>query len=160
MTCNDLDFVATMLADPHGMRFYPKQYTRAEAEEWLGRMIERYRTDGHALWLVQLHGDGRPIGQVGLLRQTVDGVDEPEIGYLIHAPYWRQGYAVEAASAVRDHAFTKFQKSRVISLIRPVNIPSQRVALRLGMKPEKLTKFRDWDSLVFSLERTAWAVEP
>lgn len=50
-------------------------------------------------------------------------------------------------------------KKRVISLIRPVNIPSQRVALRVGMKPEKLTKFRDFDHLVFALGRLLAGVE-
>jgi RimJ/RimL family protein N-acetyltransferase len=153
MTWDDLDFVAAMLGDPNVMRHYPQVHTRGEAELWLKKMVERYRDDGHALWLVSLRAEGQPIGQVGLLRQHVDGVDEPEIGYLVHAPYWRQGYAFEAASAVRDFAFATLHKSRVISLIRPGNIPSQRVALRLGMKPERLTKFRDFDTLVFSLAR-------
>ena len=31
----------------------------------------------------------------------------PEIGYHIHKKYWRQGYAKEAAMAVRDWAFEK-----------------------------------------------------
>ena len=88
-----------------------------------------------------------------MLKQQVDGVSEPEIGYLVHHPYWRQGYAVEAAAAVRDFAFGELGKTRVISLIRPVNVPSQRVALRIGLKPEKLTTFKGHESIVFSLSR-------
>jgi RimJ/RimL family protein N-acetyltransferase len=155
MTWDDLDFMATLLADERVMRHYPKCCTREEAELWLGRVIERYAKHGHAFWLVSLRATGEPIGQVGLLLQHVDGVDEPEIGYMIHAPHWRQGYAFEAASAVRDYAFSTLDKPRVISLIRPVNIPSQRVALRIGMKPEKITRWHDADHLVFSLARRA-----
>jgi ribosomal-protein-alanine N-acetyltransferase len=155
MAWDDLDFVASMLADPLVMRHYPNCYSRDEASIWLEHMIKRYSADGHALWLVVGRTTQEPIGQVGLLRQLVDDVDEPEIGYLIHAPFWQQGYASEAAAAVRDYAFDALGKERVISLIRPVNVPSQRVALRIGLKPEKLTTFKGHESLVFSRPRPA-----
>jgi RimJ/RimL family protein N-acetyltransferase len=50
----DLDFVATMLEDPRVTRFYPKQYTRADAVGWIERQQERYKRDGYGLWLVML----------------------------------------------------------------------------------------------------------
>ena len=153
MTWDDLDFLATLLADERVMRHYPKCCSRDEAKAWMDRIIERYAQHGHAFWLVVLRATGEPIGQVGLLLQNVDGVDEPEIGYMIHAAHWRQGYALEAAAAVRDFAFGPLDKPRVISLIRPVNIPSQRVALRVGMKPERLTTWHNLEHLVFSLSR-------
>lgn len=155
MTWDDLDFLARLLGDERVMRHYPKCYTRDEARLWLDRVIERYAAHGHAFWLVSLRATGEPIGQVGLLEQQVDGVDESEIGYMIHAPYWRQGYALEAATAVRDYAFGSLDIPRVISLVRPVNIPSQRVALRIGMKPEKLTLWHNLEHIVFSLSRPA-----
>lgn len=152
---DDLDFVSTMLADPEVMRFYPKCYSREEAQKWLTGQIDRYARDGHGLWLVAEKSDGRPVGQVGLMIQQVDGVDEPEIGYLIHRPFWRRGFAAEAAAASRDYAFQRFQKPRIISLVRPLNIPSLRVALRIGMKPEKFTVHANLDHLVFSISRAA-----
>lgn len=153
MMWDDLDFLATLLADPRVMRHYTQRYSRDKAKLWMQRILERYAEHGHAFWLVSLRATGEPVGQVGLLLQHVDGVDEPEIGYMIHADHWRQGYALEAASAVRDYAFDTLDKPRVISLIRPVNVPSQRVALGVGLKPEKLTIWRDLEHLVFSLAR-------
>jgi [ribosomal protein S5]-alanine N-acetyltransferase len=160
MTWDDLDFLAGLLGDERVMRHYPKVCTREEAKLWMGRILDRYSSHGHAFWLVSLRETGEPIGQVGLLLQHVEGVDEPEIGYMIHADHWRRGYALEAASAVRDFAFHVLDKPRVISLIRPVNIASQRVALRVGLKPEKLTKWHDLDHIVFSLARPKSAVAP
>jgi RimJ/RimL family protein N-acetyltransferase len=151
MSLGDLDFIASMLAHPEVMRFYPKLYSREEAVQWIERQLDRYVRHGHGLWLAEDRATGEPRGQVGLLIQTVDGVEEPEIGYLIHRPYWRQGLAAEAAAAVRDWAFGILGLPRVISLIRPVNLPSQGVARKIGMTPEKTTRVWDLEHIVFSV---------
>ncbi len=149
----DLDFLATLLADPEVMRFYPKTYSRDEATAWIARQRDRYARDGHGLWLVSDRATGAPLGQVGLLTQLVDGVAEPEIGYLIHRPFWRRGYAIEAARAVKAHAFGTRDLPRVISLVRPVNLPSQAVARANGMTVEKETTFAHLPHLVFAVRR-------
>jgi RimJ/RimL family protein N-acetyltransferase len=155
MTWADLDFVASMLADPEVMRYYPKCYSRDEAAAWLGRMRERYTRDGHALWLVADRKNDQPLGQVGLAEQTVEGVRHTEVGYLIHRPFWRQGYAAEAAAASRDYAFTILDKPHVISLIRPENLPSQAVARKLGMTPRpEIVQHGGFDHLVFWVSRS------
>ena len=153
MTLEDLGFIAAMLAHPEVMRYYAKCYSRQEAEEWINRQRARYSSHGHGLWLVSDGETGEPLGQVGLSVQVVDGVEEPEIGYLIHHPFWRRGLASEAAACVRDYAFDVLDKSRVISLIRPENIPSQGVARKIGMQPEKRTVFAGFDHIVFALAR-------
>jgi RimJ/RimL family protein N-acetyltransferase len=54
---------------------------------------------------------------------------------------------------VRDHAFADLKLPRVISLIHPDNIASQRVAEKIGMKIEKETVFRGIPHLVFAITR-------
>jgi [ribosomal protein S5]-alanine N-acetyltransferase len=153
MAKGDLGFVAEMLAHPEVMRFYPKCYDALESAAWVNRQISRYREVGHGLWLVTLRGSGLPIGQVGLVLQTIDGVASPEIGYLLHRPFWRLGYAAEAAIGVRDYAFHTLGKQRVISLIRPENEPSQAVARKLGMTVEKNVLHAGIDHLLFAATR-------
>jgi len=153
MAPDDLDFVADMLAHPEVMRYYPKVYSRDEARTWLERQRERYARDGHGLWLVEDRATGEPVGQVGLMTQLVDGVKEPEIGYLIHRPFWRRGLASEAALGVRAWAFDVLGHPRVISLIRPENLPSQGVARKLGMAPEKRTWIFDLEHIVFAVRK-------
>ncbi|HEX4963251.1 MAG TPA: GNAT family N-acetyltransferase [Thermoanaerobaculia bacterium] len=151
MSMSDLDFIAAMLAHPEVMRFYPKLYSREEATWWIDRQIDRYARHGSGLWLVEDRVTGEPRGQVGLLIQEVDGREEPEIGYLIDHPYWRQGLATEAALATRAFAFGTLGLPRVISLIRPANLPSQGVARKMGMTPEKRSTVWDREHIVFSV---------
>lgn len=138
MSLDDLDFLAGMLGSEEVMRHYPKPLTRDEARGWVERQMERYAEHGHGLWLVEEH-DGTPVGQVGLILQTVDGRLEPEVAYLLDRRFWGRRYATEAAAATRDWAFRVRADPYVISLIRPANLPSQAVARRIGMVPVRST---------------------
>lgn len=153
MTPADLTFVAEMVGDAETMRFYPHRFTPLEARQWLQRQLDRYDRDGHGLWLVVERESGRRVGQVGLAMQDVDGAKEPEIGWLIHRRHQRRGFATEAGRAVRDHAFRSMGMGRVISLIRPVNEPSQGVAKKVGMVVERETDFHGYRHLVFGVHR-------
>jgi ribosomal-protein-alanine N-acetyltransferase len=146
----DLDFVAAMLADPDVSRYYERRFDRADAQVWLDRQFMRYARDGHGLWLVEARDTGEPVGQVGLAIQEVEGNRHPEIGWLLHRPFWGRGYATEAGGAARDAAFGRWRYPYVISLIRPVNLPSRRVAERLGMTPGREVEFHGFTHLVYS----------
>jgi RimJ/RimL family protein N-acetyltransferase len=150
----DLDFVATMLADPEVTLHYERRFSRADAEAWLQRQLDRYARDGHGLWLVLDVKTQTPMGQVGLAMQEVEGERRPEIGWLLHRPFWGQGYATEAAAATRGAAFTRWRYPEVISLIRPVNEPSQRVAQRIGMQPQRRVFFHGFEHIVFAQSKS------
>jgi len=148
----DLAFVAGMLADPQVMRYYPKTLDREEARAWLDRQRARYERDGHGLWLVETREDSEAVGQVGLVAQELDDGVHPEVGYLIHLPFQRRGYATEAALAVRDHAFQVRGYAYVVSFIRPENVPSQKVAWKLGMEPTRMIRRANLDHIVFRVD--------
>jgi [ribosomal protein S5]-alanine N-acetyltransferase len=152
MTLGDLDFLAALLGDAEVMRYYPKVYTRDEARAWIERMLERYERDGHALWLAVDKTRREPIGQIGLLAQPIEGAIEPEVGYLVHRPFWRLGYASEAATATRDWAFAR-GRDHVISLIRAENEPSQAVARKLGMRPGRQVMHAGLPHVVWRVDR-------
>ena len=153
MDVGDLDFIASLLADPEVMRFFPKTYSREEAAAWVRRQQERYARDGYGYWLALEKATGAPVGQAGLIALEVDGAPELGIGYIIGGSYWRRGLATEAAAACRDHAFARLGKARVITLIRPENAPSLGVAAKLDMRPEKRTMFAGFEHLVLVATR-------
>src|SRR5947208_8236304 len=90
--------------------------------------------------------DRRVVGQAGLM--VFDARDwtpstwtdagshaQPELGWALSRAYWGRGYATEAAAAIRDWAFERPNIDRLVSLISPANVRSQRVAERLGAMP-------------------------
>ena len=155
LTTTDLDFVATMMADVEVTRYYGRPFSRADAEVWLNDQLERYRVEGHGLWLVLDREAGTPIGQVGLMLQDVEGTEVPEVGWLLHRPFWGSGYATEAAAATRDAAFDRWHYRAVISLIRPENTRSQRVAQRIGMDPGRVVQFQGFGHIMFQVRASS-----
>jgi ribosomal-protein-alanine N-acetyltransferase len=85
--------------------------------------------------------------------QDVDGPAELEIGYHVHANYRNRGLATEAARAVRDYAFATLAVDHVISLIRPENLPSRRVAEKNGLTLDRTVFWRGYDHCVYRLAK-------
>ncbi len=155
-TPQDAEALALVLSDPQTMRFYPAAYDRAGVEQWIERNRRRYRDDGVGLWAMELTNaeDRTPevIGDCGIVLQRVEEERFYEIGYHLRRDFWGQGLATEAAIACRDWGFAHLKTERLISLIRPENLPSRRVAERVGMTVWKEVNWRGVLHYVYSIE--------
>ena len=76
----------------------------------------------------------RLIGDCGLEVMEVSGQQVVELGYDFRSDHWNRGYATEAACAVRDYAFGTLRLPLLVSLIRPRNRASARVAEKVGLE--------------------------
>jgi ribosomal-protein-alanine N-acetyltransferase len=150
----DADAIALVLSDPETMRYYPAPYDRAGVEQWIERNRQRYQDDGVGLWAIELTMTREVIGDCGVIVQEVEGERLYEIGYHLRRDFWGQGLATEAAIACRDWAFAHLKAERLISLIRPENLPSRRVAERVGMSVWKEVEWHGLRHYVYSIERT------
>ncbi|HWS35337.1 MAG TPA: GNAT family N-acetyltransferase [Actinoplanes sp.] len=142
MTTSDLDDMAALLSDPRVMQYYPRPKTRDEALSWIDWNQRLYRQEGFGLWLITLKSTGEFVGDCGLTPQEVEGTTDIEVGYHIRADLQGHGYATEAATACRDHARDVLGTNRLIAIIRPDNLPSQRVAEKIGLTHERDATYR------------------
>jgi ribosomal-protein-alanine N-acetyltransferase len=149
----DLDALAAILCDRETMRYYPVSLDTPAVADWIQRNRTRYANDGHGLWAMILKSTRELIGDCGLVRQSVDAVDEIEIGYHVRRDLWNQGYASEAARACRDYGFASLKVDRLISLIRPDNLASRRVAEKNGMTIWKEVTKVDLLHYVYAIRR-------
>jgi RimJ/RimL family protein N-acetyltransferase len=152
----DAAALALVLSDRETMRYYPAPLDRQQVQEWIVRNRRRYHDDGVGLWAMVLKSSGEVIGDCGITRQQVEGEHLYEVGYHLRRDHWGQGLATEAAIACRDWAFANLKADRVISLIRPENIASQRVAERNGMKVWKRINWRSLPHNVYAIDRAEW----
>jgi RimJ/RimL family protein N-acetyltransferase len=93
-------------------------------------------------------GSGGFVGDCGLTPQLVDGREELEVGYHVRRALPGHGYATEAAAAARDFARDRLGARRLTAIIHPANRPSQRVAEKIGLRPEKRTRSRTGTDIV------------
>lgn len=150
----DFNFLYSLLADPEVVRFIGNGQVRSRngALEFMYWIYRSYRENPElGLRLLIRKEDGAPVGHAGLVKQTIEGIDELEIGYWIAKEYWGQGYAAEAAAALRDYGLEQLGQKRLISLIQPGNTASRKVAERTGMALEKEIQLSGKDVCVYAL---------
>ncbi len=123
--------------DAETMRYYPAPFSRDQVREWISSNVERYERDGFGLWAIEDRVTGEFLGNCGPAMRDVEGVPEPELGWMVTRSRWNQRIATEAASACLFHAFGELGLHRLVSLVRPVNLPSARVAEKIGMRVER-----------------------
>ncbi|WP_245994382.1 GNAT family N-acetyltransferase [Nocardioides immobilis] len=146
----DLDDVAAVLTAPDPIRPNRRERTRADAQHWIRWNRRNYADHGFGLWVIETR-DRRFVGDCGLTMQDVEGELLVEVGYHVHPTLRGQGLATEAATAVRDAAREE-GVGHLVAIIRPENIPSQRVAAKVGLRLERRVIKNGGPALVFGAD--------
>ena len=157
MTENDFEALNKVLADSEIMQHYPYAFDEIRVRNWIARNIERYRMFGFGLWAVCLKETCEMIGDCGLTMQLIDRDIKPEIGYHIRADKQRNGFAKEAAIAVRDWTFNNTPFNVIYSYMKHTNEPSAKTAVSYGCK--QVDEFKDdvnEITKVFAITREEW----
>lgn len=103
------------------------------ARALIGRSERDFAGGSVGLFGIRRHNANQLIGFCGFF--VVEGVGEPELTYGLLPPWWGQGFASEAASAVARHALEEAGFRRVLVATDEANTASTRVIERLGAKP-------------------------
>ncbi|MBT2697230.1 GNAT family N-acetyltransferase [Bacillus sp. ISL-40] len=134
LVMDDKNELSRVLSDPESMQYYPHPFNEEKVKNWIHWNMENYKRYNHGLWAVILKEGDIFIGDCGITMQKIEGKTLPEIGFHIIKEYWNKGYATEAASACKDYAFNVLKYPKIFSYTTLKNIPSQKVAKKIGMK--------------------------
>jgi len=112
--------------------------TPAAIAEAFAQRAENWARHGFTFLMLERSEDGLLIGQCGL--SLIESPHAPpqmrgamQIGWLLRADCWGQGYALEAARAMRDMAFARHGAAVLYAQTSRNNPASWRLIGKLGM---------------------------
>ena len=110
-------------------RFVRGPFTAPEAFDKLAAMIGHWTLRGFGRYVIEHRG--APIGHVGPMQ--LGDTSAPELTWTLwDGAAEGHGFATEAAKRVRDHLLTDLGWPELIILVQPDNMPSRRLADRIG----------------------------
>ncbi len=129
----DAEHLHHILQGKDVLRYFPNPTPPSgeSVEKLIAGQLRHWQEHGFGWWAVQSRADGALLGWCGLgfLPET----QEVEVAYLLGRPYWGQGLATEAARASLAYGFEKIKLERIVAIVHPENIASQRVAEKIGL---------------------------
>lgn len=152
-TLDDLDALFLVNSDPDVMKYIgdgnplSQQQTRAR----LDAIITHWDRHGFGLWAVVHKPDAAVIGFCGL--QFLENTPEVEVGYRLRKASWGMGLATEAVKASLEYGFGKLGLDRIVAVVHPDNIASQKVLAKNGLRYEKDARYYNTDVKYFALGR-------
>jgi len=151
----DLDDLWALYCNPNITKYIPDApRSREEAKEELEWFMNGHpRHPELGLWATIDKDTDKFIGRCGLLPWEIDGKNEVEVAYTIAEEYWGQGLGTDAAQAILQYGFESLNLSRLICLIDPENIASQRVAEKIGMAFEREGRDKMGSFLIYSINK-------
>jgi len=137
----DAAFILELVNDPAWLEHIGDRNVRTleDARAYLRKgALDMHERVGFGMYVVTLKSSGESIGTCGLIkRETLDDVD---IGFAFLARFRGQGFALESAAAVLEHAKSAFGLRRIVAIVSPANQRSIRILERIGLKFERVMK--------------------
>jgi RimJ/RimL family protein N-acetyltransferase len=149
---SDFEEYAAIHLDAEVTKFTVRaQMTRMDAWRHLAMIAGHWHLRGFGMWGVFEQSSGALVGRVGF--HQPDGWPDFELGWTIGRNWWGKGYATEAAQRCVAFAFEEMDRDHLISLIDPQNVPSIRVAERLGETVQGEFQLGEHRLLVYGIRR-------
>ena len=142
----DFDAYAALMASPRATYMGGPFDTRA-AWGMFCHDIACWELFGHGALMLERKTDGACVGQIGINHGPL--FSEKELGWLLYDGFEGQGYATEAAVALRDWAFATLRLETLVSYFDPANHRSIAVAERLGTTRDDDAPRDDPDDVVY-----------
>lgn len=130
---SDFEVIANIMRDAGVQKIWEHYFSDDDVREWIDRRKKGYANNGMDYLLAVNKLSQEIVGQIGLLKENIDGEEIWGIGYILMSKYYGNGYATEGAKAMADYAFNTLKAPKIICDIRPMNKSSIAVAKRLGM---------------------------
>ena len=131
----------------------------SEKISYISHCISDYEANKGIMYSIIL--DGEIIGTIGL--NWIDHENKScGVGYWVSEECTRKGIATRCCSRLMEHCFNDLNLHRFVLEATVENIPSCRVAEKLGLRLEGVTKDREWlydryvDANLYAITKPEW----
>ena len=155
---SDFEASLAMWTDPEVVRYIGGKPS-TEQQVW-GRIMNylgHWHLMGYGYWCVEEKLSGVLVGEFGFadfhreISPSIRGI--PELGWALNSRVHRMGYATEGLRAVMAWGDANLPISRSVCLIDPENLPSFKVAAKLGFAEQSHTSYAGKPIVLLSRER-------
>lgn len=122
-----------ILSDAETMAFWPAPFSLEQTQYWIKRSINSWAENGVGRFMVIRKEDDVLLGDCGIFFVELDGAVRADLGYILYATFWNNGYATEAANAVLNWGLKTKNISEVFANMAEEHIASRKVAEKIGM---------------------------
>jgi len=156
---DDREHYFKILQEPAVFRhFGPEPMGMEECWRRMMATVGSWQLNGFGGWAIERKADGKLLGMIALFTAW-RGLDpefghEPEMGWIFATEAHGQGLASEACSAVLEWAEANLEPTDIWAIIAPANLPSVKLAEKLGFEKRNDTSYHGDPTLV--LRRPAW----
>lgn len=144
---SDAAFECELLNTPKFIAYIGDRNVRSEDEAAVyikEKMLPQFERLGYGNYVVIRKDDNIKLGTCGLFgREGLDGID---IGFAFLPQYEGYGYAFEAASRLKEEAFSKFGLHTICAITTVDNTSSRRLIEKLGLQFIKIIKLEGDDT--------------
>lgn len=136
---DDVPAMAAINADPEVMKYFPAIQTEEQTAEFVERMQKHYGVLRFCYFAVDRLDTKELIGFIGLLEKTFESDFTPciDLGWRLGQKHWGQGFATEGAKKCIEFAFSVAGLEEVFAICPQVNLPSEAVMKKIGMRKIK-----------------------
>jgi RimJ/RimL family protein N-acetyltransferase len=159
--------LARALADP-AVHIWTRDAVPTELDferqfDFVSKLPRGRSPDGAEIWLTwTLFLNVDPEQPIGYVQATIREPDRVTIAYMLGSPYWRQGYAREAITAMLDLIFFRHEVAIAVAEVDTRNSVSMAFACALEMRlmgtnrSAGILRGAPYDVHVYAITRKEW----
>ena len=132
----DLAAIHTYASDPENTRFmlFLPNETEEETRQFLQRAVDEWEKEVPHVYEFGILLEAQLIGAVSVSLDETRA--EGELGWILNKRYWKQGYAAEAALAVKKFAAKELGVAKLTAHCDARNRDSYRLMEKIGLRLE------------------------
>jgi RimJ/RimL family protein N-acetyltransferase len=121
----------------------------------LNKMQPSYKEFGFGFYKIVVKANGKSVGTCGLIKRP--NLDHVDIGYALLPQHEKNGYAIESATALMDHATNVLKIYPILGVTTMDNYGSHKILEKIGLKRAGTIPWGEEkeESLLFSNERVS-----